>query len=289
MRVAITLALWLLAATSCLANEIDQLRSREAVTAFLRKHHRYWQNQVFFGPNAADTVGYGRNKFFQLDLDGNGLTDLLVDGKSLLAVTDAGHGQYHFHFIDRGTNGGSRHTQLLRVRYQGTMPLLAVKSVSTHYNNSTNQYSTEVRTDNLIFKYGGFIEYQAVPANLKIARISFSASTCYGSCPVFKLTIGPDRTATYQAIRYNNKQGQFRGVIDLNAYDQLLATLAYLHLTSLQDAYAVTWTDDQTMQLEVTFTNGQVKRIKDYGGVGTQGLANLYNQLFALRETQAWK
>jgi hypothetical protein len=62
-----------------------------------------------------------------------------------------------------------------------------------------------------------------------------------------------------------------------------------LKLTSLKDEYSVNWTDDQTSTLEIKFNNGQIKRISDYGMIGTFGLEHIYDQLFALRKTQKWK
>jgi hypothetical protein len=38
-----------------------------------------WQQEVFFEPT--DTSTYGKNKFFKLDLDANGLNDLVVNWK----------------------------------------------------------------------------------------------------------------------------------------------------------------------------------------------------------------
>lgn len=287
MRLLFTLALWLLGTTGCLANEIDQLHSLSEVTDFL---HKYDQRlpEVFFKPGTADTVGYGQSRFFKCDLDANGLTDLVVDGRYLCAMTAADNGTYRLHFLDRRSSG-EQYAQLYRIVYLRKTPLLVVKTARQHYHFLTSQVSREDRVDSLIFRFGGFIEYRATPARLPIARLTFSASGCFGTCPIFELTIQPGRRATYQASQYNKRRGYFRGVIDTAAYNPLLATLHYLQLTTLKEAYAVDWTDDQTLKLEVTFTNGQVKRIEDYGGVGTYGLANLYAQLFALRETQTWK
>jgi hypothetical protein len=289
MRLLLFLAWCLLGTRGCLANEIDQLQSLGEVTDFLQKYDRRFQEEMLFKPGTADTLGYGQSRFFKLDLDGNGLTDLVVDGKYLLAVTAASNRTYRLHFIDRRNSGSARYAQLHRLVYVGTTPLLVVKTGREHFDLSSNRVSSEARVDSLVFKFGGFIEYQAASAQLPIARLTFSALGCFGTCPVFELTIRADRRATCHAIRYNsNLRGHFRGIIDTAAYNPLLATLQYLQLSALKDAYAVDWTDDQTVKLEVTFTNGQVKRLEDYGGVGTYGLANLYAQLFALRETQTW-
>ncbi len=59
-------------------------------------------------------------------------------------------------------------------------------------------------------------------------------------------------------------------------------------INSTKDKYAVNWTDDQASILEITFDNGKVKKIYDYGLIGTFGLDRVYQLLFKLRENQKW-
>lgn len=91
------------------------------------------------------------------------------------------------------------------------------------------------------------------------------------------------------AIEYNKRSGHFTTTIDDAHYRQLTAMINYVKLRSLKNKYAVRWTDDQTVSLEIKYNNGLVKKIEDYGAIGTFGLECLYNQLFALRNTQDWK
>lgn len=48
-------------------------------------------------------------------------------------------------------------------------------------------------------------------------------------------------------------------------------------------------TDDQTGDLKITFNNGKVKTISDYGMIGTNGLKILYEKLAELRFNQKWQ
>jgi hypothetical protein len=67
------------------------------------------------------------------------------------------------------------------------------------------------------------------------------------------------------------------------------ATLEQGDFETLQDNYAVNWTDDQTAKLKITYDNGKVKSIRDYGLLGTYGLDRVYQLLFELRENQKWE
>lgn len=48
-------------------------------------------------------------------------------------------------------------------------------------------------------------------------------------------------------------------------------------------------TDDQTSSLKITFNNGNIKTISDYGMIGTYGLKILYGKLAELRFNQKWQ
>jgi len=54
------------------------------------------------------------------------------------------------------------------------------------------------------------------------------------------------------------------------------------------NSYRVSWTDDQTSTLKITYDNGKVKTIRDYGLIGTFGLSQAYKLLFDLRGSQPW-
>jgi hypothetical protein len=285
MRSFFVLALLLLAASRCLANEIDQLHSRSDVTTFLHTRlSKESEQEVFFDPTVSDTAAFGRNQFFKRDLDANGSTDLVVNGRTFFAVTDEGAGKYRVHFIDRGSLM-TKHYTLRSIISQRNAPLLVVDS---HDIYRLPDQAT-VKPDTLALKFGDFMEYHPVPTPRGIRQIHFSTSGCYGTCPVFDLVILADGTATYNAIKFNKKKGKFKTTLDTASYNTLVATLDYLRPSSLKDSYRVNWTDDQTVVLEVTFQDGQVKKIRDYGGIGTFGLKNLYAQFFKLRETQSWK
>ena len=282
MRSITLFVLLLLTASYCFANEIDKLQTKNEVTTFLRiKLGKGWKEEVFFEPTTVDTAAYGKNKFFKLDLDTNGSTDLVVNGKYLFAVTDDGNGKYTRHFIDRGVFTSSKYA-LLTIIQKNSSPLLVVKHSSVFHH----PVEATTKPDTLTFKFSDFVEYLPSPTKLQVRQITFSTSGCFGTCPIFELAIQADRTAKYHAIDYNKKKGNFSAKIDTATYNRLVVTLQYIQLLTLKDSYQVGWTDDQTVNLEVVLSNGQVKKIHDYGAIGTFGLANLYSQLYNLRGTQ---
>jgi hypothetical protein len=298
MKVISFALLFLLSTLPAFANDIDQLQTKDDVKNFLiEKVNKKWKDWDLFESNATDTARFGKNKFYKLDIDNNGSTDLLIDGEYFFAVIDNGDKTYGTHFIDRGTFLIDKHT-LTNIIYKDKIPLLIVNDFDEYkrFPSDTAKSGWELRwnvvgsqTDTLIYKFGDFIEYNPRPDKLSIEEIKFSTTYCYGTCPVFELTIKADRSATFNAIEYNDKKGKFKATIDTASYNRLIQTINYIRLTSLNKNYSVGWTDDQTCTLKIKFNSGQTKEISDYGLIGTYGLQNLYNQLFALRETQKWK
>ncbi len=106
---------------------------------------------------------------------------------------------------------------------------------------------------------------------------------------MFELTIKSNGKATY--INYNNTTNEqiFTGNIVANKLKQITDLLGYINIRQLKDNYAVNWTDDQTVNLTITFADGSSKTIKDYGMRGTFGLSRLYELLFDLRTSQTWE
>jgi len=285
MKYLATLLGLLLLSAFAIANEIDNLQTREDVLQFLRKRGHKRLDDIFVTDDKIpDTSTFGKSKFFKLDLDQNGLTDLVVNGKYLLAVTDRGNEKYLINYIDRGMFLSLFKFTLTNIIYINQKPLLAIKGRSWFKSNLDS-----IRMDTLILRPGGFAEYNPSPDKLTIEEIYLETSGCYGTCPIFELSIKANKSATFNAIEYNEKKGNFKTTINDSTYQQLIETINYIKLQSLKNKYRVNWTDDQTVTLEIKYNNGQVKKIEDYGAIGTFGLESLYNQLFNLRHTQDWK
>lgn len=105
-----------------------------------------------------------------------------------------------------------------------------------------------------------------------------------------------DKSATFKAESYNRRvgnsreiKGVFHTTISDTAFFDIINLLDYIDFPNLEDNYSVGRTDDQTSVLTVTYNNGKVKTIRDYGLVGTFGLDRLYHLFFNLRYNQNWK
>lgn len=222
------------------------------------------------------------------DFDSNGLTDILVIGNrydhSVICILDKG-GTYEINRITR------------RSFQDCTFPVVENCKIKYYFESEPERgkwdESRELKQITLVYKFGDFIEENEMPAYHKIEKIEYSTSGCYGSCPIFNLTINSDKTAKWYAKMYNkinNKEvsGNFNTKVTEDKYNDIVNLLNYIDFETLQDNYAVNWTDDQSSSLKITYDNGKVKSISDYGLMGTYGLDRVYQLLFELRENQKW-
>lgn len=133
-------------------------------------------------------------------------------------------------------------------------------------------------------------------------KIEYEAGPCFGFCPIFAITINPDRSAIIDAQHHtftqgpgrggvdpNHKEGKFKATIKEEDYKILIDKLDSLKLKSLNKYYGnKNVTDLPTSYLRITYANGDQIQIEDYGKAGTEELRSLYEYIENLRKTQNW-
>ncbi|MDX5513115.1 MAG: hypothetical protein LPK01_12945 [Hymenobacteraceae bacterium] len=101
MKFIILFSFFLLTIKISVANEIDNLKTQKDVHQFLIDKFDKDFYDLFLlidDPNASSA--YSKGKFFKIDLDNNGLSDLVVNGRYLLIVIDNGKGKFQSHIIN---------------------------------------------------------------------------------------------------------------------------------------------------------------------------------------------
>lgn len=136
----------------------------------------------------------------------------------------------------------------------------------------------------------------------KYKTIEYQAGACFGFCPIFKMTINPDRTAVLEAEHFNfttnhskdefskEREGTFKTTIKESDYHKLISLLDGLDVKSLKDKYGNHGvTDLSTSYLRVQFADGTQKNIEDYGKRGSEKLVKVYQFFNDLKLDQQWK
>lgn len=135
----------------------------------------------------------------------------------------------------------------------------------------------------------------------KYSKIEYEAGACFGFCPVFKMTINPDRTAVLEAEHFNftkthskdefskPREGTFKATIKQADYNKLITLLNGLDVKNLKDKYGErNVTDLPTSYLRINSTDGISKIVEDYGKHGSEKLVAVYKFFEDLRHNQQW-
>lgn len=281
------------------ANFIDSIQTAKQITDLISKiDNRYKDFKVnetlkfenrYSGKNykkIADSLNV--QPWTKADFDNNGLTDILIIGNwydhSIICILDK-DGKYEIKPITR------------RSFQDCTFPIVENGKIKYYFESEPERGKWEeerkLKQIKLVYKFGDFIEENQTPANHEIEKIEYSTTGCFGTCPIFDLTINSDKTAKWNAKMYNKIKdkevsGNLSSKVTDDKYNNIVDLLNYIDFEMLQDNYAVNWTDDQSSTLKITYDNGKVKLIHDYGLIGTYGLDRVYQLLFELRENQKW-
>ena len=219
------------------------------------------------------------------DFDNNGYTDILIIGES---------GRDSVVVLDIGKNNFVYKNLTKEIFPQCSLPVVVNKEnqalINYYEDGKYYKNGTQLNPKVLIYKFWDFVEINSSFQTHQIEKIEYKTSGCFGTCPAFELTIDSNKNATFKPVAFNKKKkGTFKGTIRNFEYDELTGLLNYIDFPNLKDSYAVNWTDDQSSQLIVTYDGGKVKKINDYGLIGTFGLSRVYKMLFYLRDNQSWK
>ena len=277
-------------------NAIDSIQNAEQITDLLTKIDANYEGfQVSNQLNFKDTL-YQRladsldvRPWYKADFDQNGQTDLMVIGSSahrpVLCIFDE--------------DGKYRIQPLLPQKTQKFLFTTVEGNKVQYYFENTTMIGEELKPreidhTTLVYKFGGFIQMNENPSKKNIETITFSTTGCYGSCPVYNLEIQKDRSAKFEAIKFNtidNRKmlGIYTSTIAQKDYNQIIGLLNYMDFENLEDNYSVNWTDDQTVNLKIVYNDGKIKFISDYGARGTNELVKLYHLLNGIRENQKWE
>jgi hypothetical protein len=309
--------------TKTILSEIDNLKSKSEIENFIQKSDTNYRKfelknlQEFSRSNSNDSINKilanklnVKTNFTKTDFDNNGYTDLLVigDNHDCTSFRPGIEGEESCSFSPIVLmNYGKNKTQIFRVDMEwGKSIVPKVESVNSQpflviYQQKIKDWEKKLYEQSkkiLTFKFGNFIEYNENPKKNKITKIEFNTSGCFGTCPVYKLTLNRDSLSIFNAqyynfnknreITYGKEEGVFTTTINKMEFDKLEEILNYCDFDNLYKEYSVMHTDDQTGDLKITYNNGKVKTISDYGMIGTYGLKTLYKKLAELRFNQKW-
>ena len=267
---------------------IEQIKSDNDAIVFLRNNFPALDSFRYPESTAGD---FPENKKWGVaDFDKNGKPDLLItgtiDGVRNLAYVILAEENNQYKLNDLSPGG-----------YFLT-PVSVIKSIGND-NLILLQQSVSAKkwSDTLIYKYGVFLKYNSSVKQRKISMLHYRSTGCLGGCPVYKIMLDNSLNATLEATRSahplsnpaDSLQGTYYSKLTPEKFNELTELINYIDLSSLDDRYSVSKTDQPTGIIEIVFADGTFKRIDDYGKDGTPALRVFHEYLENLRFSQSWK
>lgn len=273
-------------------NKIDSLNTAKEVQEFLDND----QNKINYYLNVEEKINYDsyckviadslncKQNWEKADFDGNGLTDLLItgnttEGSKTIYILDKGH-----HFESKNISKGKLYEQC---------SFSSIKDNKIEYQSvkilSRLGFLSNLIKENLIYKYGGFIEENTAPKRHNILEIEFETSGSYRNNFVLKMEIVSNGDITWTSRNDGFlTAGIYRAKISQAKFKEIADVLNYINFENLADSYEANYSDAATTYLKITYDNLKVKNIRDNGGMGTRGLRKLYDLLNDLKGNQQW-
>ena len=288
---------------------IDSLRTDSQVLEFVRRFE-FASNGIFLAPPQPMSLGarhdsdwrrqFDAPSWEKADFDGNGTTDLLVNGYSpsvressttnCFVILNFGRDSFRivhlfspsYDFLVAKKLLSDGHTDIVTLHFP-TYPVYA-----------RGKDSSPEASDTLTYRFGHFIERTHFSPPLPIREIHYCAWGSFSPDPGYGFIIHGDSIryvrppSVDENFRFRDNSGIYLARLDTATASQLYSLIDYLGIPSLKKQYAVPWTDAGVNTLKIDYQNGMSYRIDDHGGLGTFGLLALHQLLSSFRDSQHW-
>ena len=271
------LTIFLASSLISVANKIDELKTESEIAHFVDELSGY---TTAFPESVPSNLSHIR--YLKIDIDKNGSTDLLVNDRKIFAIVDIGNDKFELKCI------GTEHMEnrLVGIDTIGSIPILIIKKQNGYLSRFQPKFSEVL--DSIIYKFNGFIEYNSKPQEIRLQSIKIGMEPCFGSCPIYDLTIDSNRQAALNAKANMKHQGLLKTKIDKRSFDEIISLLSYLNPDSLKGDYTIDATDNPAINIEIKY-NRTLKEIHDYGLEGSLGLRQFYSLIEKLIENHKWR
>jgi hypothetical protein len=130
---------------------------------------------------------------------------------------------------------------------------------------------------------------QEIVVGLRFDSISLQRSRCYGSCPVYRVALRRDLSATYQGEANVERIGTWHAGVWIDAYGRLSYLIERLDVIAMDSSYARPITDMPTATLRI-WPRGAArpKVISDYGSAGPPELWAVMEMVDAIAADTRW-
>ena len=138
--------------------------------------------------------------------------------------------------------------------------------------------------------YEGGIPVDRVPqvwAGFPYDKIELERTACFGTCPVYRVSLFRGGRAQFHGARNTERIGEFEGQVSIFDYGKLCYLMQRMGFDQLPGRYTAGWTDAPTFI--VTAVPGNTTRIvSDYSGIGPIELWAVQQAIDAVAQRVRW-
>jgi hypothetical protein len=275
--------------TLCFSQPLAQIKTKEQAANFIKENFKYYKYKYDFFE--IDSLNSDFDNFKEGDFNHDGIADLLVFGKAHVDAKSTTFEQEEIIIL----MGDKKKLKKVKFPYSffggfgdNGVPRPKVISIEQKdyvlikYEVFKQRQPPTTFYDTLFIMNDHVIPFAKTPSDKEVTRIDFKTDRCFGTCPVFEMTIDKNFDVEYNGLEFVDKKGKYKLRINTQDWDYITSLIRNLKIEDLKDNYSIDWTDHQTAFLTVVFKDGTKKNITDYGLAGTFGLAALYDYFFEL-------
>ncbi|HET6249478.1 MAG TPA: DUF6438 domain-containing protein [Tepidisphaeraceae bacterium] len=120
-----------------------------------------------------------------------------------------------------------------------------------------------------------------------VTEIGQRRTPCYGTCPVYAVTIKRDGTFKYHGTEFVNHKGDWTGHLADSEFQRLAKLVLAADFANLKEKYSETITDHATVYTRVDI-DGKSKVVEDYAHAGPEALRALEDAILSAIDHATW-
>jgi hypothetical protein len=125
----------------------------------------------------------------------------------------------------------------------------------------------------LLLAPAGFLQ-QGMPtavaytSPIEITEISLERGPCFGNCPIYRIVLRSDGTATFIGWNYVERIGVYSGTVDREEFTRLVEEAEASGFWQLQESYLRPVNDLPVVRTSAVRADATRKAVRDHGAVG---------------------
>lgn len=136
-----------------------------------------------------------------------------------------------------------------------------------------------------VYGIGSIDEYLQ---QLKIKKIIYKRTACFGTCPSYEVSFDKNGDAEYNGLYFVKKIGKYKGKIDRYIFARLTYLLDKFDVLDLKDDYSSHISDASAAILTIEFENKELKSIRNYNDYGPIELWGIDKVIEAITKEIKW-